>query len=102
MLCTFNLGERVHIQASRSFLNLALAIGLGVILQSTAFSQEYRGTWDRRPFQTPSPGGSRNCIFATSIKFRIIVTSYALLDHWVNSMRSLRSADGAAWHTNIF
>jgi hypothetical protein len=40
-------------QASRTFLSLALAIGFGITLQSTAFSQGYRGTWEQQQACTP-------------------------------------------------
>jgi hypothetical protein len=40
-------------RAGRIFLNFALAIGCGITLQSTAFSQEYRGTWEQQRACTP-------------------------------------------------
>jgi len=40
-------------RASGIFLNLALAIGCGITLVTTAFSQEYRGTWEQQRACTP-------------------------------------------------
>jgi len=40
---------RVH----RIFVTLAIAMGCGITLQSTAFSQEYRGTWEQQMACTP-------------------------------------------------
>jgi hypothetical protein len=38
---------------SRIFLSFVLAIGCGITLQSAAFSQEYRGTWEQQRACTP-------------------------------------------------
>jgi hypothetical protein len=40
-------------RTSRIFLSLALTIGCGITLQITAFSQEYRGTWEQQSACTP-------------------------------------------------
>ena len=40
-------------RAHRTFLSFAIAMGCGIILQSTAFSQEYRGTWEQQQACTP-------------------------------------------------
>ena len=40
-------------RAHRIFLSFALAMGCGITLQSTAFSQEYRGTWEQQQACTP-------------------------------------------------
>jgi hypothetical protein len=45
--------RQVDMRAGRIFLSLALAIGCGIALQSTAFSQEYRGTWEQQRACTP-------------------------------------------------
>src|SRR3954452_9119504 len=52
ILRTFNQ-IRLDMRASRIFLSVALAIGCGITLQSTAFSQEYRGTWQQQQACTP-------------------------------------------------
>jgi hypothetical protein len=52
IFCTFNQ-RQVHMRADRIFLSLALAIGCGIALQSTASSQEYRGTWEQQRACTP-------------------------------------------------
>ena len=51
ILRTFN--HRVDMRAGRIFLSLALAIGYGIPLQCTAFSQAYRGTWEQQRACTP-------------------------------------------------
>ena len=40
-------------RAHRVFLSFAIAMGGGITLQSTAFSQEYRGTWEQQMACTP-------------------------------------------------
>ena len=40
-------------RAHRIFLSFAIAMGCGITLQSTAFSQEYRGTWEQQQACTP-------------------------------------------------
>src|SRR6476620_6969572 len=40
-------------RAHRMFLSIAIATGCGITLQSTAFSQEYRGTWQQQQACTP-------------------------------------------------
>nr|WP_235983940.1 hypothetical protein [Bradyrhizobium australiense] len=35
-------------RSSRNFLSVALAIGCAITLQSAAYSQEYRGTWEQQ------------------------------------------------------
>ena len=40
-------------RAHRIFLSFAIAMGGGITLQSTAFSQEYRGTWEQQMACTP-------------------------------------------------
>ena len=40
-------------RASRIFLSTAIAIGCGITVQSAAFSQEYRGTWEQQRACTP-------------------------------------------------
>jgi hypothetical protein len=52
-LCTFQSKERVDMRAHRIFLSFAIAMGCGITLQSTAFSQEYRGTWEQQMACTP-------------------------------------------------
>jgi hypothetical protein len=42
-----------NMRAHRVFLSFAIAIGCGITLQSTAFSQEYRGTWEQQMACTP-------------------------------------------------
>jgi len=37
----------------RIFLSFAIAMGCSITLQSTAFSQEYRGTWEQQRACTP-------------------------------------------------
>jgi hypothetical protein len=49
---TFN-SNRVDMRASRIFLSTAIAIGCGIAVQSAAFSQEYRGTWEQQRACTP-------------------------------------------------
>jgi hypothetical protein len=43
----------VDMREGRIFLSVALAISCGITLQSTAFSQEYRGTWEQQRACTP-------------------------------------------------
>jgi hypothetical protein len=45
--------EGDDMRANRTFLSFALAIGCGITLQSAAFSQEYRGTWEQQQACTP-------------------------------------------------
>jgi hypothetical protein len=45
--------EGDDMRANRVFLSFALAIGCGITLQSAAFSQEYRGTWEQQQACTP-------------------------------------------------
>ena len=52
-LRTFQSKERVDMRAHRIFLSFAIAMGCGITLQSTAFSQEYRGTWEQQMACTP-------------------------------------------------
>jgi hypothetical protein len=52
ILRTFDQGQ-VDMRASRIFLSFALTIGCGITFQSTAFSQEYRGTWEQQRACTP-------------------------------------------------
>ena len=40
-------------RAHRIFLNIAIAVGCSITLQSTAFSQDYRGTWEQQRACTP-------------------------------------------------
>jgi hypothetical protein len=40
-------------RAHRIFLSFAIAMGCGITLQSSAFSQEYRGTWEQQMACTP-------------------------------------------------
>ena len=40
-------------RASRFLLSFALAVGCGITVQSTALSQEYRGTWEQQRACTP-------------------------------------------------
>ena len=40
-------------RAHRIFLSFAIAMGCGITLQSAAFSQEYRGTWEQQRACTP-------------------------------------------------
>jgi len=40
-------------RAHRIFLSFAIAMGCGITVQSTAFSQEYRGTWEQQMACTP-------------------------------------------------
>jgi len=40
-------------RAHRILLSFAIAMGCGITLQSTAFSQEYRGTWEQQMACTP-------------------------------------------------
>ena len=49
---TFNQGP-VTMRARRIFLNFALTAVSGITLQSTAFSQDYRGTWEQQRACTP-------------------------------------------------
>lgn len=49
---TFNQGP-VTMRARRIFLNFALTAVCGITLQSTAFSQDYRGTWEQQRACTP-------------------------------------------------
>ena len=45
--------KRADLAATRIVLSLALAIGSVGALQSTAFAQEYRGTWEQQMACTP-------------------------------------------------
>jgi hypothetical protein len=49
----FNSKKGVDMPAHRIFLSLAIAMGCGITLQSTAFSQDYRGTWEQQMACTP-------------------------------------------------
>jgi hypothetical protein len=40
-------------RAHRIFLSFVLSIGCGITVQSTAYSQEYRGTWEQQRACTP-------------------------------------------------
>jgi len=40
-------------RAHRTFLGSAIVMGCGITVQSTAFSQEYRGTWEQQMACTP-------------------------------------------------
>ena len=40
-------------RAHRTFLGFAIVMGCGITVQSTAFSQEYRGTWEQQMACTP-------------------------------------------------
>jgi hypothetical protein len=40
-------------RAHRIFLSFAIAMGCAITLQSSAFSQEYRGTWEQQMACTP-------------------------------------------------
>jgi hypothetical protein len=40
-------------RAHQIFLSFAIAMGCGITLQSTAFAQEYRGTWEQQAACTP-------------------------------------------------
>ena len=48
-----NPKKGVDMRAHRIFLSFAIAMGCGITLQSTAFSQEYRGTWEQQMACTP-------------------------------------------------
>ena len=48
-----SIQTKVDMRAHRIFLSFAIAMGCGVTLQSTAFSQEYRGTWEQQRACTP-------------------------------------------------
>jgi hypothetical protein len=52
-LRTFNPKKGVDMRAHRIFLSFAIAMGCGITLQSAAFSQEYRGTWEQQMACTP-------------------------------------------------
>jgi hypothetical protein len=45
--------EGWNMRAHRIFLSFAIAMGCGITLQSSAFSQEYRGTWEQQMACTP-------------------------------------------------
>lgn len=49
----FQLQERVDMRPHQIFLCFAIAMGGGITLQSTAFAQEYRGTWEQQAACTP-------------------------------------------------
>jgi hypothetical protein len=44
---------KVDMRAHRVFLRIAIAVGCSITLQSTAFPQEYRGTWEQQRACTP-------------------------------------------------
>ena len=48
-----SIQRKVDMRAHRIFLSFAIAMGCGITLQSTAFSQEYRGTWEQQRACTP-------------------------------------------------
>ena len=48
-----SIERKVDMRAHRIFLSFAIAMGCGITLQSTAFSQEYRGTWEQQQACTP-------------------------------------------------
>jgi hypothetical protein len=52
-LRTFSIQRKVDMRAHRTFLSFAIAIGCSITLPSTAFSQEYRGTWAQQQACTP-------------------------------------------------
>jgi hypothetical protein len=43
----------MDMRAHQIFLSFAIAVGGGIIVQSSAFSQEYRGTWEQQMACTP-------------------------------------------------
>jgi hypothetical protein len=45
--------RKLDMRASRTFLSIALTMWCGITLQSTAYSQEYRGTWQQQQACTP-------------------------------------------------
>ena len=45
--------RKLDMQASRIFLSVALAISCMITLQTAAYSQEYRGTWEQQQACTP-------------------------------------------------
>jgi hypothetical protein len=48
-----HVSKGVVMRAHRTFLGFAIVMGCGITLQSTAFSQEYRGTWEQQMACTP-------------------------------------------------
>lgn len=48
-----SIRRKVDMRAHRTFLSFALATACGITLQSSAFSQEYRGTWEQQRACTP-------------------------------------------------
>jgi hypothetical protein len=48
-----SIQRKVDMRAHRIFLSFAIAMGCSITLQSTAFSQEYRGTWEQQRACTP-------------------------------------------------
>ena len=48
-----SIQEGVDMRAHRIFLSLAIALGGGITLHGTAFSQENRGTWEQQMACTP-------------------------------------------------
>ena len=48
-----SIQRKVDMRAHRTFLSFAIAMGCGITLQSTAFSQEYWGTWAQQQACTP-------------------------------------------------
>jgi hypothetical protein len=45
--------ERMDMRRLRILLSFTIAMGGGITLQNTAFSQEYRGTWEQQMACTP-------------------------------------------------
>jgi hypothetical protein len=48
-----HVSEGVAMRAHRIFMSFAIVMGCGITIQSTAFSQEYRGTWEQQMACTP-------------------------------------------------
>ena len=48
-----SIRRKVDMRAYRTFLSFALATACGITLQSSALSQEYRGTWEQQRACTP-------------------------------------------------
>jgi hypothetical protein len=48
-----SIQRKTDMRAHRIVLSLAIAVGCSITLQSNAFSQEYRGTWEQQKACTP-------------------------------------------------
>ena len=68
-------------RASRTLLNFALAVGCTIPFQGTAFSQEYRGTWEQQRACTPDVW--RLCGAQIPDVDRIVATQYSATQRWV-------------------